>query len=498
MYGLSKRLLAFAFLLGLVSTLYSCQNTVNAPPQEKESKPIVYKSPIQIPYLVVNPLEIIETHVEETANHETTILISGLKDKTVETKINDRLRKLYHEIKTRDLPPYRGIRVRIPKGSEIDRSHLRANVTFNYNNVLSVVVYTNLNYAVPDAAGHINKTMDEKYRPTEHVSLIDTLNIDLNTGEDISLEDIFADDVDWLTVVNNQISRTLMSDSAFEETHGRGTYWGGSGLKLVSPFKGVPLNQEFYLSRQGLTFVFNHHNPEFDILYGPVSLSIDYGDFGPHIALAQRFYNKSTSIFTSNAPVSKELLVVDHSSQHKSVGEEKMFGESRVSVTYSYMEWLPEEIVSFIRQLAQDAWVRAEEMKTNIWELSYSVSVDVTGSFINITAWQNGYLKSGWGNLAQYYCFNKDYEPVVLSELFAKGFDYRSLVLSRLNTVLEDNDLLRDHSIDEIYSGLQFHLTPMGVQFCTAPINVSNQGMHSLIFHILYIDFGCDNMTIFD
>jgi len=154
-------------------------------------------------------------------------------------------------------------------------------------------------------------------------------------------------------------------------------------------------------------------------------------------------------------------------------------------------------MVSFVRQRADAAWLRAEEMQSNIWELTYSASVSVVGPFINVSAWQNAYLKNGWGNLTEYYCFNKNYEQVSLQDLFVDGYEYECAIMEKLTEAISSHEIQGKNSPEELYKGLQFYVTPSSIQFCTAPLSISGSGTHTLQFSLLFEEIGCHNMDIF-
>ena len=126
MLRLSKRLAYFGLVLAISLGQFSCQpQQVSLPPDVNDTKQPIQSvnreailSPIEIPYLVANPLEIIYNDQSE-GSRDRTLFISGLEDRQVEDKINERLKTLYIEMKARDLPPYRGIKSKIDRKSVV-------------------------------------------------------------------------------------------------------------------------------------------------------------------------------------------------------------------------------------------------------------------------------------------------------------------------------------------------------------------------------------------
>jgi len=333
MLRLSKSLVCFGLVLAISLAQFSCQpQQVSLPPDVDETKQPIQSdnrepllSPIEIPYLVANPLEIIYAQDQVKNSHSSTLLINGLTNREIEDKINARLVRLYMEIKTRDLPPYRGIKTKIPANSELVSNDLNVYVSFNYNNVISVVIKNNRSYR------------------SHYVSITETLNLDLNTGEEITLADVFTDDVDHVNLVNDHVSRLIMNSTATEETYGAfdDSYWGGGHiLKLVSPFKGILPDQKFHLFQGGISLVFDHNNPEFDTsMFMPVSLPVYFCDTGRNIAVTQRFYAEDKDIFTNSSPPAKEFVQTEYlNTQQRFIRQQNIGATGHARMSYSYPE----------------------------------------------------------------------------------------------------------------------------------------------------------------
>lgn len=77
------------------------------------------------------------------------------------------------------------------------------------------------------------RTQEGYYRDTGHVYVMEGLTFDLNTGNEITLADVFADNVDYLALLNNAVMKDLNEVSAQDE--GYFTRW--HGLKLAESLK---------------------------------------------------------------------------------------------------------------------------------------------------------------------------------------------------------------------------------------------------------------------
>ncbi|MDP3486922.1 MAG: hypothetical protein Q8S19_03180, partial [Bacillota bacterium] len=365
-----------------------------------------------IPYLVANPLEIV--YIDQPNSQDRILFINGLADKQVEDKINERLKSLYIDIKQRELPSYRGIKSKIPANSKPLSNDLHVSVPYNYNNVMSIILNNSRDYQ------------------TQYVNIVETLNFDLNTGEEITLKDVFTDDVDHVSLLSDHVSRLIQKSTATEEiwsTFG-GSYMGGHNIKLVSPFKGILPDQKFNLFQGGLSLVFDYRNLEFDTMFMTDSLQIYFCDTGNNIAVTQRFYAKDSNIYTSKAPQGKEFVQTTYPSAQQIVVRRQEVSARYVSMSYSYPEGLPGHMVKFIRELSQTADKLLDQ--PDIWELHHSVSAGRVGSYVNVYASLNMYAKDRGDQLTQYYCFDSDYKQLSLSKLFVHGYDYRTVIMEKL------------------------------------------------------------------
>jgi hypothetical protein len=141
MYGLNKGFLSVMVAILLLTSLSGCSR--EGPDSPEPAKAI--HSPVMIPYLIRNPIEADYTERSEEGLTERTLTISGLRDQELQSSINGRLSELYQRLSQGELPPYRGIRQAVPETVTPSSASLDASLSFNYNNVISVMVYSNQN-----------------------------------------------------------------------------------------------------------------------------------------------------------------------------------------------------------------------------------------------------------------------------------------------------------------------------------------------------------------
>lgn len=221
------------------------------------------------------------------------VQISGLKNEELEEQINDRLRRLCTDNLER-IPPYRGVKAKAggePVISENSYTTVGENICLNDNNILSVTLYS-------------SKVFQTKMEVWEgyygqNVNYIETLNLDLNTGKDIPITDIFCDDTDAIEYLNQKVAEAIKDGNGDEE----GGFY-ESSLRMTKPFKGISENQKYYLSQSGVMLLFDYETPEFDVDFSYDGLLVPYSD---EVAITERFYREGENIYVSEAAPAKRF-----------------------------------------------------------------------------------------------------------------------------------------------------------------------------------------------
>ena len=173
------------------------------------------------------------------------IEISGLKDKTVQKKINDVILSTFEK--------YSGSEDLI-KACDKDYKcdayefYSYSGVQANYANILSV----RLNFSVYGLS-ETNSCSYDKYVP---------LNFDLRTGDEISLKDLFNDAENGMAYMNAAVYEKINDENYMEE--GQENWWDWSGILLSAPFKGLKDTQKFTITENGMIeLIVDEDMPEF-------------------------------------------------------------------------------------------------------------------------------------------------------------------------------------------------------------------------------------------
>ncbi len=284
------------------------------------------------------------------------IQISGLKNKELEESINDRLRQLCMDNLER-IPAYRGAKAEAggePELSADSYTTVGENVCLNDNNILSVMLYSS-------KAFDTKMAMWQGYY-SQDVNYIETLNIDLNTGEDIPIADVFCDDTDAIGYLNQKVAEAIKDGNGDEE----GWFYGES-LKITQPFQGISEDQKYYLAQSGILLVFDYDTPGFDVDFSYNTLLIPYSD---EVAVTERFYREGENLYVSDASPSKrfpydssEAVYLDTDDYHQLNFSDSHWCsiERRATTTKAVPEFIQKEMEKFIR--VDDSVMREKLLK---------------------------------------------------------------------------------------------------------------------------------------
>lgn len=472
-------------------------------------------APVEIVYSISNELTYEE--IKEEPSNEFSysyIKVSGLKDKTVEKSINDRIKAVYDELHIQDLPPYRGIKTKIPDGSVLYNESIYANVAGNFNNILSIEFSKHSSYQDPNSK--VSENDPSYYDGNKFFSEMETLNIDLNTGEEIKLKDLFCDNVDHMELINDQMSKYLSKSYADEEGYFVGMY---SELKLVESFKGLSEDQKFVVHPYGIALVFDYRTPQFDTGSMAVSPSFYFTDLGNNLAVMQRFYDDKKNIFTSVEPLVK-AFVMRNDNRDISGNDYYQDGNVNIYQSWGYSSGLPEKIRNKLEQMRELDQAKVREIKelynamseTEIKERgagSYEAMVygDRVGRYINASSYSNVFLADYYEQVLDFHCYDGETQKELkLQDIFIEDYDYKTVVIEAIKKAIKDYDGISEDGLDGKYSDQQvedilnqisgFNLSTDAVIIPIVHPEKKNQS-YGLSVYILYKDIGCENMDIF-
>jgi hypothetical protein len=448
----------------------------------------IINSPVFSQAIAVNPLtfEMITSTENSLA---VKMLVHGLKDKTIENKINADIQAIYERLLTYSLVPnvpYRGIQQLIPL-KNYTTPKITFTPTFNFNNLLSIVALGSYSFA--------NKPGDERER-TE-VTVVETLNYDLTSGRLLTIADLFTNDADIEGLLNPKVEELIRKTSS--EYMDADTYiYGYPMLEQVSPFKGIQGDQVFALSEAGLQLFFDYRTPAFNTMAKAFQFDIPLYELRPYLAADRRFLSDA-SIYLSS--VKEHRFLYD-------VNPILLSEQKQVSIdghVWSFSMRYPEGIDAFylnrmkLLQGAAEPWISSLHLASIDYASRYLYAHNL-GNFTMIDIYTS--LSSAvWGVYFQEHeCYNATKKLIQLDDLFVEGFDFENFIRPKIEKQISyfDAGLRLGEKYDVFRSHLSFTLSETAVILDTYAFSLPDNIPYAIQIYLSYEEIGSENMTIFD
>lgn len=420
------------------------------------------------------------------------IELDGLTDAGIEREINEKIYERYQALcQKTELPAYGGIK-RIQNTTQMCDVGVSATRTDCVGNLFSVIFQKCWAF----------QNEDSWYWVTDK----DAMVFDLKTGRQLSLSDLFREDVDYREVIDGQV-RAQLPDVAAEAV---GNYryndmyvYDEGGIRQVAPFGGIREDQMFSVTGQGIYIYFDERDRAFDTNFGNSGeMLIYYSDIGDSADYPLRFAAEQELY---EEPISFTLVQNYHTKLEEKIEED---GDISERFSISWPKSLPvdkrdamiakdrREMESQIRQWRSQAAQKREEDSYSY--LSYNVDIAQYGTHYNV----RHSLYGMWGDHTadRVVCRifeGQDLREIKPEELFVREFDLRGY----LNEVLEQS--LEEYrqgdakeitcSIQEISDRTMTGIYADGIEFI---FPVDEQGDYISLYQS-YGEVGYENLTLF-
>lgn len=462
-------------------------------PETLQEETFVYNSPfkkvegpVKLAYLINNPnIEVYDEIEENEQYREMKLGISKLKDKKVEEIINSKISSLHQRLKEMELPPTRGIKRIIPEGSTLQSEYITTSMTFSYYNIISVSSVAARTYKTPDAKDYDN-----------FVEYTDTITLDLNTGDEIFLEDLFITDSNYKERLNGLIKAYLNNEYAEDEY----SEW-YSKITLVAPFSGIKDTQKFMLTENALSLIIDYETPEFDTMNYYTRINISYHDLQDILALKERFYDSEEPLFDhDNDPA---YTLIDNFSKH--IKGERL-NEQINGVQVYYESRCPTDLPSSIekdfdafRELDMDEIERLSKVDSDDGYYFQESTASLIGDFIKFNTNRN--IIDGDGNnvfTSSFRTYRMNGDLLVLDDLFISDFNYDEILRRKLMESLPHGYEPDNSEIDDLLLSLTFSINRTSIYLASKPVNINENETYPISFPIEFTELGCENLTIFN
>ena len=242
-----------------------------------DERRFVYNNGIKVEQKDFNIID--EKKINITSNYP---IISGLKDKSIQDKINNDIQVTCKKLLSQFEPNF--LKLRQADIVKINSKSSNAYISYSFNNVIF------LEYSVYIEA--IFK--DEKYYPNYKGVFY---GYDLNTGEKIVLSDIFKPGSDYKSKINNFISQYIIENN----------YDDYEAERMTKPFQGIKEGQSFSLSFEGLRIILDERNDEFfnNGYFDQILIPFNY--LGDDLYIFDKYFEENKNIFEQDK-LSKKLF----------------------------------------------------------------------------------------------------------------------------------------------------------------------------------------------
>lgn len=425
-----KKLLSIILTIAMLVSFAACEN--GSVPEAKEQ-----------PYITNNNLEIEDVDYSQTEEgfvDKQYFKINGLKNKKIQDAINKEVEDTFMHLDSwEEIPPYRGINVKLKKfeGKEPDSTWANASVHLNTGNVLSVELNASMQYSNEPRDGYY------EYLTVSHTK---TLNYDLNTGNKLLITDIFKDGVDGLAFINEKINDMLVNTNADEEEYSYSDGW--NTFKLVGSFDGVKADQKFYVINGGntLVLILDQDTPWAFVDSSPLMFNIDISEVSDLNSkyVKDNIYTDETKNYIFPYSITDGKVIVDREiADYMYQGIENCFYDNNVV----HYESSTDAQVQPVLEFADECEKAAEEfMETVVKSHRYDDSlycgitincapqkvgnytVYLCNCYMDANIYKNdGYISLGNKHFRKVFNYKDGVDKALeLKDLFVSGYDYSS------------------------------------------------------------------------
>lgn len=271
------------------------------------------------------------------------VRISGLKDKSLEEDINRRIYEKYAALASdSSMPPYVGAKLKEKELQNWDLSYqyCYVDVGLNAENMLSLCFTSYRSFVNRSKTAYFN------------IYAMDGMNLDLRTGNEISITELFADDVDGLAWLDQQMEDYIAKHDSYDDRTSFTMGWYDTGLSLAMPFSGIAEDQKYYINGFSgqLNLIFDYNTPWVYCDYMARSLSFD---IVPVAAYSGRFPS-AESIFEDETAdylllsryYDRTDMVTENRNEDLNVGSSGL--KDYVHVSSSYLKDMTKEQIAHV------------------------------------------------------------------------------------------------------------------------------------------------------
>ncbi|MDF2889738.1 MAG: hypothetical protein K0R80_105 [Clostridia bacterium] len=479
-----KRNLCFVLLLLSIFNMVGCESkSVSIEPEVEEIKATIPFDERR--FIYNNGLEL-DYDSHETRDEDRTLIsnyypvISGLKDKSVQDKINKELAEL---AKTQlqkleaDLP----ITIK-DKILRFDHKRANAYISYNFNNIIFV---------------EYGAAIDATFKENEYYPLYKDFSYgyDLNTGDRIELDDIFKAGSDYKTKLNNFICQYIIENNYDDyETE-----------MMSKPFQGIRDNQSFTLRLDGLMIILDEKNDEFVNKQYSDRIYIPLKTIGDDLYIFDKYFDVNKSIFEKEK-LSKKLFPNQLEYKINRILEE---GNERyfLSITQGEFFNVPNKEIEkklnemVVPRIDVEAFIEKANTLTGVNESAHLIHniglYTNAGDYLSMSVTEEIFFKNSYELIRE--TFNYDFnlnKEVLLRDLFVGGTDIADILkenIKKMNYPVTEEIL--ELGVIEAVNANKFYFDESGVAIYFSPEGAKLDSYQEWVY-VPFESFGLENITI--
>lgn len=398
-------------------------------------------------------------------------VISGMKNSDIQKKINNEILS--------NLELYRSeLETKVKaEGHKITREDVNGYVTYNYNNVIFVQYYTGIEI------GNGN-------RPKE---LMKAFGYDLNTGNHLTLSDLFKKGSSYEKIINEYISLDIIKENLDDPDSGY----------ITGPFKGIAKDQSFYLDLYGLNILINEKNPEFLTNKQNITIQIPMKVIGPELAIFDRYFQNQDSLFNKKGqkkPLANPIEYKVKSRTLESVDKYDINIEEGEFVNVKN-EDVKKRLDDFAKNTLDIVGFKARAAanpEKYYGSLSHRVSVIMnSGGYLSVLVLDSQFEKGKGQEKRKPLNYDLDKNKVMkLKDFFVPGYDYKTAlgkILSTKEYSNYGNYIFKTSDINKLSEDI-FYFGDQGLSIYLA---LPNREEDQNYFHIPYEKIGYENIVMY-
>lgn len=434
-------------------------------------------------YLLVNGIQTDPVNMQKESPdmilHVDRLEIKGLKDKTLQEKLN----KEFEEDARKFIDRSVLAGADREKAKDVPEQRIQKNYSYsiaaNYNNILSLGFYS-------------SEYWSKEYSWSKAVPVA----YELKSGKKLGLQDLFADGVDVVKLVNQKLTEYIIRENVEE-------------YALTKAFQGIYPDQPFYLTENMLVVVFDDRSPEFVSPEYRISIPLD--EFGGAFVAYDKYWNAGENLYEKER-LSKKLLpgpikikwdsIKENKPEYnlwvqkakfENTGQKELEDKLNAALGEVDIEGFKQKAVKSYESSAVK--IASEKVYNTMIHANYDGMLSFS-IYENTT--YNGKPESAG---RRFRCFDTAVgKEMKLKDLFNGGYDYKKMFKKNITQQLGDRKLSEKDlkRLDQAIDRAGFFIEGEGIHLCFKPGELSEGIKEEIQFYNPFEKIGQENLVLFN